>query len=78
MPGIRRSPAFRTVVDNKVSIQRRRYIEHASELTRDALQAVLTMNDRQMVLDDWKRIAVNREVIIKLDAFFFRIEIPRT
>src|SRR5207253_6522847 len=59
----RRGSAFRAIVDDEVSIQRSRNIEHRSKLPRDALQAVLTMNDRQMTLDDWKRIEVNRELL---------------
>ena len=52
--------------------------QHVSEPVRDALQAVFAVNDREVTLHDWKRIAVDREVPIKLKTFLLRRQISRT
>ena len=70
--------AFRTVVDDEISGQGRRKVQHISELVRDVLQAVIAMNDREVVIDDWKRIAVDREVLIELHTFLFQRQIAWT
>ena len=70
--------AFRTVIDDEISFQGRSKVEHVSELVRDALQAVFSVSDRQVTIHDWKRIAVDREVVIELQTFFLRRQIRRT
>ena len=70
--------AFRTVVDDEISGEGRGNVEHTSELVRDALQAVFFVSDRQMTIDDWKGIAVDREVLIELQTFFLSRQIART
>jgi hypothetical protein len=42
------------------------------------LQAVFSVNDRKVMIHDWKRIAVDREVLIELQTLFLRRQISRT
>jgi hypothetical protein len=70
--------AFWTVVDDEISIESCGKVEHISELVCDALQAVFSVNDRQVTIHDWKRIAVDREVVIERQALFLRRQIRRT
>ena len=70
--------AFRTVIDDEISRQGRRKVEHISELVRDVLQAVFSVSDREVTIHDWKRIAVDREVLIKLQTLLLRRQISRT
>ena len=70
--------AFRPVVDDEISFQCRSKVEHVAELVRDALQAVFSVSDRQVTVHDWKRIAVDREIVIELQTFFFRRQIRGT
>ena len=70
--------AFRTVIDDEISRQGCREVQHISELVRDVLQVVLSVNDREVMTDDWKRIAIDGEVLIKLQTFFLRRQISRT
>src|ERR1700732_1713030 len=72
----RRGPAFGAVVDDEVSRKRRRQLEHVSELRRDALRDVSPVRDRNMTIDDRKRIAVDREIRAKWHALLFRRQIP--
>ena len=67
--------AFRAVIDDEISFQGRSEVEHISKLVRDALQAMLSVSDRQVTVHDWKRIAVDREVVIELQTLFFRRQI---
>src|SRR5712692_5511901 len=69
--------AFRTVIDDEISGQGRSKVQHISELVRDALQAVLSVSDREVMIHDWKRIAVDSEVLIKLHTLLFRRQIYR-
>src|SRR5271163_797113 len=73
-----RRAAFGTVVDDEISWQGCRKIQHISELVRDTLRAVLLVSNSEMTLDDWKRITVDREVLAKLHTLFLRRQISRT
>ncbi len=70
--------AFRTVIDDEISGQGRSKVQHISELVRDALQAVLSVSDREVTIHDWKRIAVDREVLVKPHTLLLRRQISRT
>ena len=41
-------------------------------------ERVFSMSDRQVTVHDWKRIAVDREIVIELQTLFFRRQIRRT
>src|SRR6202022_2570776 len=70
--------AFRTVIDEEISGQGRSKVQHISELVRDVLQAVLSVSDREVMIHDWKWIAVDREVLVKLHTLLLRRQISRT
>src|ERR1035437_6655340 len=70
--------AFRAVIDDEISSEGCSNVEHISELVRDALQAVFSVSNRQMMIHDWKRIAVDREGLIELQTLFLRRQVPRT
>ncbi len=72
-----RRAAFRTVIDDEVTNQSYRKVQHVSELVCDALRAVFSMSYRQVMIHDWKWIAVDREVLIEWKTFFFRRKIRR-
>jgi len=46
-------------------------------LVCDPLQAVLSVCDRQVMIHDWKRIAVDHEVLTELHTFFLSRQIFR-
>ena len=73
----RGSPALRPVVDYKVSRQRDCEIEHVSKFTGNVLEAMFPVNDREVMIDDGKRIEVDDVVLTEWDSLFFRIEIAR-
>ena len=62
MVGCRRA-ALRSVVNDEVAGKSRRQSENTLESPLDALWAMLTMRNRQMSLEDRKRIAVDKEVV---------------
>src|SRR5271156_1890613 len=67
--------AFRTIIDDEISRESCSKVEHISELIRDALQAVFPVSNRQVTINDWKRIAVDREVVIERQTLFLRRQI---
>jgi hypothetical protein len=69
--------AFRTVIYDEISSQGCCEVQHISELACDALQAVLSVSDRQVMIYDWKRIAVDREMLIEWQTLFLRRKIRR-
>ncbi|MFZ2064131.1 MAG: hypothetical protein WAU82_24190 [Candidatus Binatus sp.] len=70
--------AFRTVVHDEISFQACSQVEHISELVRDALRSMFSMSDREVTINDWKRIAVDGEVVIELQTLFLWRQITRT
>src|SRR5215469_8276510 len=73
----RRRAALGTIINDEVSVQGSRNIQHASELVRDLLCPMFPMSNRQVMLQDWKRIAVDSEVAIERQAFLCRGQIRR-
>src|ERR1019366_7421181 len=69
--------AFRTVINDEISSKGCSHVEHISELVCDALRAVFPVSDRQVTIHDWKRIAVDREVLIEAQTLFLRRQISR-
>ncbi|MGA7871134.1 MAG: hypothetical protein WCA22_09570 [Candidatus Binatus sp.] len=64
--------ALRTVIYDETSGEGGSKVEHISELVGDALQDVFSVSDREVMIHDWKRIAVEREVLIELQTLFLR------
>jgi hypothetical protein len=71
----RRGAALWSVINYKVSRQRDRKIEHVSEFAGNVLEAMFPVNDREVMIDDGKRIEVDDVVLTEWDSLFFRIEI---
>ncbi len=70
--------AFGTVIDDEISGQGCGKVQHISEFVSDALQAVLSVSDREVTIHDRKRIAIDREVPIETHAFLLRRQTSRT
>src|SRR4030095_14988544 len=73
-----RSPALRPVVNDEEIRQRLRELQKSSKLPRDPLWPMIGVNDRQMLLEYGKWIAIERELRIEGNALLLGIEICRT
>src|SRR5579885_438110 len=73
----RRCSAFGAIVDDEVAGEGGCQIEHGFEPRCDPLRAMSPVRDSQMAVDDWKRVAVKREIAPEGQSFLFRGKIFR-
>src|SRR5215475_8556997 len=74
----RRCSAFGTIIDDEIPGKGRGKIQHSSERVRDTLRAMIPMRDCEMAIDDWKRIAIDRVIVAKLQSLLLNGQIFST